>query len=37
MLEAGRAGAALVGRNTGDRLVEADMRVFPVEDAQADP
>jgi hypothetical protein len=34
VLEAGRAGAALVGRNAGDSLVEADMRVFPVEDAR---
>src|SRR6185436_4796968 len=33
MLEAGRARAALVGRDALDRLVEAYVRVLPVEEA----
>ena len=33
VLEAGGAGAAPVGRDAVDRLVEADVRVLPVENA----
>ena len=33
VLEAGRAGAAFVRRDAVDGLVEADVRVFPVENA----
>ena len=34
VLEAGRACAALLGRDAFNRLVEADMRLFPVEEAR---
>ena len=36
MLEAGRASAALVGRNPVDRLVEPDVRLLPVEQTRRD-